>query len=380
MHSSIVLIITLSILIVSAPFVAKYLRLPTTTVEIILGSLMAFLGLITHNDYFDTIAHVGFLYLMLLAGMEVDLKSLRNSSKDIINKSVLFLLFMVMLTTIVGLLLQFNIIVIISMSLISIGLLATLSKTYGKDEPWIRLALIAGVLGEILSITALTIFDVASSTGFSIELFIRIGYLIIFLFVIYLLYKAMELLFWWAPEFKNILMPRSDISSQDIRLTMSLFFIMIAIMLSLELEMALGAFIAGVAISAFFHHEKRLEEKISSLGFGFLVPLFFIHVGASFNLNALLINGVVSGALIITFVMLVTRILAAVALKSISGSRNALLIGLSLSMPLTLMIAVATIGYDAGLLDLLTYYQLILASIFEVLIAMVAIKILKGKG
>lgn len=379
MHSSIVLIITLSILLVTAPFIAKYLRLPTTTVEIILGSVMAFLGLITHNDYFDTLAHVGFLYLMLLAGMEVNLKSLQNSSKEVINKSILFLFLMVMFTTIFGLILQFNIIVIVSMSLISIGLLASLSKTYGKDQPWIKLALIAGVLGEILSIAALTIFDVASTTGFTMELFIHLGYLVVFLFVIYVLYKVTELIFWWAPELKKILIPKADIASQDIRLTMSLFFILIAVMLSLELEMALGAFIAGIAISSFFHHEKRLEDKMSSLGFGFLVPLFFIHVGASFNLNALLISGVVSGALIITVIMLASRILAAIALKSISGSRNALLIGLSLSMPLTLLIAVATIGYDTKLLDLLTYYQLILASIFEVLISMIAIKVLKGR-
>jgi len=160
---------------------------------------------------------------------------------------------------------------------------------------------------------------------------------------------------------------------------MSLFFILIAVMLSLGLELALGAFIAGVAISAFFHHEKALEEKMSSLGFGFLVPLFFIHVGSSFDLRALPLEGVVSGALLITFLMLASRILAAVVLKGISGSRDALLIALSLSMPLTLLVAVATIGYEAKLLELLNYYQLILASIFEILISMIIIKVLQTK-
>ena len=47
-------------------------------------------------------------------------------------------------------------------------------------------------------------------------------------------------------------------------------------------------------------------------------------------------------------------------------------------MPLTLLVAVATIGYDTKLLDLLTYYQLILASIFEILISMTIIKILQA--
>jgi Kef-type K+ transport system membrane component KefB len=158
---------------------------------------------------------------------------------------------------------------------------------------------------------------------------------------------------------------------------MALFFIMIAVMLYLGLELALGSFIAGVAISAFFHHEKKLEEKMSSLGFGFLVPLFFIHVGASFDLVSLSVDGVISGALLITTLMILSRILAAVTLKQIIGSKNALLVALSLSMPLTLLVAVATIGYETKLLDLLSYYQMILASIFEILVAMIMIKVLR---
>ena len=356
---------------------AKTLRLPIPSVEIILGSIIAYFGLVGHNHYFDLVAEIGFLYLMFLAGMEVDLKQITKSPKIIMQKSLLFLLFIVMFSLIFGFIFKLNTIVIISMPLISIGLLATLSKVYGKEESWIRLAFIAGVLGEILSIAALTVFDAASSTGFNLALLIKIGYLLLFIVVIYGLYNALHLLFWWLPELKGILVPKTDTSSQDIRLAMALFFILIAVMLSLELELALGAFIAGIAISAFFHHEKQLEEKMSSLGFGFLVPLFFIHVGASFDLHALTVEGVVSGALLITILMILSRILAAVVLKKISGARDALLIALSLSMPLTLLVAVATIGHEAKLLDLLTYYQLILASIFEILFSMTLIKILQ---
>jgi len=378
-HSNITLILTLSLLIWGSPFVAKLLRIPIPPVEIILGSIFTYLGLIGHNEYFYLIAEVGFLYLMFLAGMEVDLKQITKSPKEVIQKSILFLLLMVFFSIVSGLLFHLNTIIIISMPLISIGLLASLSKVYGKEQPWIRLALIAGVLGEIGSIAALTIFDAASTTGFGLELLSKLGYLVLFIFVVYLLYRLLHLLFWWFPEFKSVLMPRLDTSDQDIRLSMSLFFILIAVMLSLGLELALGAFIAGVAISAFFHHEKALEEKMSSLGFGFLVPLFFIHVGSSFDLRALPLEGVVSGALLITFLMLASRILAAVVLKGISGSRDALLIALSLSMPLTLLVAVATIGYETKLLELLNYYQLILASIFEILISMIIIKIVQTK-
>jgi Kef-type K+ transport system membrane component KefB len=377
-HTSITIILTLSVLLWSSPFVAKALRIPTPAVEIILGSLATYIGLIGHNEYFDLIAETGFLYLMFLAGMEVDLKRITKSPRRVIKRSVLFLALMIVFSVSSGFLFDLHPIVIISMPLISIGLLASLSKTYGKDQPWVQLALIAGVLGEILSIAALTIFDVASTTGFNLALLLKIGYLILFLLSVYLLYRTLHLLFWWFPELKTVLVPKFDTSDQDIRLSMALFFIMIAVMLYLGLELALGSFIAGVAISAFFHHEKKLEEKMSSLGFGFLVPLFFIHVGASFDLVSLRVDGVISGALLIAALMILSRILAAVTLKQIIGSKNALLVALSLSMPLTLLIAVATIGYETKLLDLLSYYQMILASIFEILVAMVMIKILQG--
>ncbi len=378
-HTNIVLILTLSLLIWGSPFVAKFLRLPIPPVEIILGSIVAYLGLVGHNQYFTLIAEVGFLYLMFLAGMEVDLKQITKSPKSVIQRSMLFLFFMVAFSIIFGFIFDLHSIVIISMPLISIGLLASLSKVYGKEESWIRLAFIAGVLGEILSIAALTIFDAYITTGSAIELILKIGYLLLFIVVIYILYRMFNLLFWWYPELKSTLVPKLDTSAQDIRLSMALFFIMIAVMLSLELEVALGAFIAGIAISAFFHHEKELEEKMSSLGFGFLVPLFFIHVGASFDLNALPLEGVVPGALLITVLMIIARLFAAIVLRGISGSsKDALLIALSLSMPLTLLVAVATIGYDTKLLDLLTYYQLILASIFEILLSMTIIKALQA--
>lgn len=378
-HTSITLILTLSLLIWGSPFVAKFLRMPIPAVEIILGSIFAYIGMIGHNQYFDLIAEVGFLYLMFLAGMEVDLKQLTRSSSTVLKRSMIFLVLMAFFSVGSGLLFGLNTIIIISMPLISIGLLASLSKTYGKEEQWIKLAFIAGILGEVISIAVLTVYDAASTTGLTIELLEKITYLALFMTIIYILYRLLHLLFWWFPELKRTLVPKFDTSDQDIRLAMALFFILISVMLALDLELALGSFIAGVAISAFFHHEKALETKMSSLGFGFLVPLFFIHVGASFDIESLAVNGVVSGALLITFLMILSRVLAAIALKKISGSMDALLAGLSLSMPLTLLIAVATIGYETKLLDLLSYYQLILASIFEILIVMVTIKVLQAR-
>jgi Kef-type K+ transport system membrane component KefB len=374
--NQITILLALSAAIWLSPFASKLLRMPTAPVEIIIGSLLAYAGLIGHHEYFDLISKIGFLYLMFLAGLETNLKQITSSSARTLKKALLFVATLWILAGVSGVVMDFNPIIIISLPLISIGLLAPISKTYGKETDWLKLSFTVGVLGEIISIAALTILDAASTVGFGTELALEIGYLVLFIIGIYLAYRLLHILFWWYPEIRLVLMPRFDSSDQDIRLSMALFFILIAVMLLLHLELALGAFIAGVAISSFFHHEKRLEEKLSSLGFGFLIPLFFLHVGASFDLRMLIMPGVVSGALIISVVMFAIRILAAFHLRTIGTKRDAILLSLSLSMPLTLLVAVATIGYESKNIDIYTYYMLILASLIEVIAAMGFIKAL----
>jgi len=375
-HNNISLLLTLSLLIWISPFISRVIRVPTPPIEIILGSLFAYLGFIEHHEYFDLVGEIGFLYLMFLAGMEVNLKQILLSSRYLIQRAIMFLTTMGLLSLFFGWFFNLSIIVVISLPLISIGLLASLSKIYGKDREWLKLAFIVGVLGEIISIATLTTLEAASMVGFGLDLFIKMVYLVAFLYSIIFLYRLLNLLFWWYPELKRTIIPKFDTADQDIRLAISLFFIMIVVMIQLKLELALGAFIAGMAISVFFHHEKGLEEKVSSFGFGILVPIFFIHVGSSFDLQSLWIEGVVSGAMLITALMLIIRLLSAFFLKNIYGSKNALLSAFALSMPLTLLVAVATIGYDAKFIDLLSYFQLILASLLQIIISMVAIKLL----
>ncbi len=376
MTPDIILILSLSLLIWFSPFIARLLWLPTPPVEITIGTLLTAVGLLHENPYFDLIAEVGFLYLMFLAGMEVNLKEITNSPKIVIRQAILFVISLGFLAIISGFIFNLPPIVTASLPLISIGLLASMIKIYGRSQNWLNLSIIVGVMGEIASITALTILDAASNVGFSWELLFKVSYLLLFIIGIYLSYRLFKLLFWWFPEFKKKLMPSMDNSDQDIRLAIALFFLLITIMMILHLELALGAFIAGVAISAFFHHKKGLEEKMSSLGFGFLVPLFFIHVGVSFDIKSILTPGVLSGALLITLIMIVIRILAAFHLKYIYTSLDALSVAFALSMPLTLLIAVATIGYNSGSITLMTYNKLILASLLEVIFSMFTLKIL----
>ena len=379
MTSDIYLIITLALALWLSPFLARVMRTPIPAAEILLGSLLATLGIIHKNHYFDLIAEVGFLYLMFLAGLEVNLDKILKASFSLIKRGLFFVTLLGILSTAIGYILNLNVIFIISLPLISIGLLASLSKLYGKESRWLEIAFTVGVMGEVASIIALTVLDAASEVGFSIELAEKLSILFAFILLIIILYKSLDLLFWWYPELKDKLMPNNDTADQDIRLSMALFFLFIVVMIALHLELALGTFIAGVAISAFFHHKHELEEKIGAFGFGFLVPLFFIHVGTTFDLSAIKLPGVVSGALLIVTLSIAIKIAATFVLKKYLNTLEILLTALSLSMPLTLLVAVATIGYQTKYITLIDYYALILAAIAEILIGMTAIKLLTLK-
>ena len=378
--SVVVLILALSLVLVLSPHLSRFFHLPTAPIEIIIGSLLALGGVIQVEDgNFTLIAEVGFLYLMFLAGLEVNLKAIIKMPKVYIVQALYFLLLLWTLAFILGYLFKLHIILIIVLPLISIGLLATLSKEYGKEVKWIKISFLIGTIGEVLSIVALTISEASTSVGFDEDLFYKVVLLLTFLGVVLALYLLFRVLFWWYPEFKTTLMPKEDGRYQDLRLAMGLFFIMIAIMKQLHLELAFGAFIAGLFISTFFHHKKELEEKMSSFGFGFLVPIFFMHVGASFDIHHMFITDVLETTAILFGLMLTIRLLASYVLLKIMSKRDALLTALALSMPLTLMIAVATVGYEKHMIGIFDYYAVILASLIEVIVAMIGIKvILKG--
>jgi len=377
---SITAILAVSLVLVLSPHFSRLFKLPTAPIEIILGSTLGFFHIINIKDAnFSLLSDVGFLYLMFLAGLEVNLKSIFKMPKIYIRQAFYFLTIMWGLALILGLTFKLAPFLILILPLISIGILATLSKEYGKESRWIKIAFLVGTLGEVLSIVALTVFEAYSTVNTAQELLSKIGLLLLFLSAILILYLLFKRLFWWYPEFKTILMPSNktiDGRYQDLRLAIGIFFIMIAIMMKLHLEVAFGAFIAGVFISTFFYHKKELEEKMSSFGFGFLVPIFFIYVGASFDLSNILLPEILIKTFVLLVLMFGIRLIAAFTLSFIAEKRQAVLIAFALSMPLTLMIAIATIAQEHRGIDVFDYYAVILASILEVIISMVIIKFL----
>jgi len=378
MSNEISIIVTLSAIIFASPLISKLIRIPIIPIEIFLGSVAVSLALIQENHLFTLVAELGFLYLMFLAGLEVDLKQLLKVSPDLLKKGLIYSTLLYVFAVFFSWLFDLSKIFMVTMPLISIGLLAVLKKEYG-DVPWLNLAITVGLIGEIISIIVLTAVSAGLEFGLStsfygtlIELALVFGAMIIF-------YNFFHTLIWWYPELKTYLMPKDDNQEQDIRVSMGIFFMMIAVMLYLHLEVALGAFIAGVFIKTFFEHNKELPHKLEHFGFGWLVPIFFIWIGTSFKLESIFLDNLITTALLITFGMILIRMISATLFIKDIGFRNAMLLALSHSMPLTLLIAVATLAIQNNSISQFYYYAFILSAIFEVILGMIFIRILASK-
>lgn len=370
------ILIVLALIVFSSPYFSKILRIPIAPVEIILGALAGYLGLIGHNEMFKIVSEVGFFYLMFLAGTEVDLKIFFTTDKKILKLGLLYIAILYALSAFTTFAFNIDKLFILIIPLMSVGMIFTLFKEYGKDKDWLNLGMLVGSIGEVVSIAALTFVGAYMKFGAGSELALTTLYLGGFLALSAGAFKALNVLFWWYPQLRVILMPHYDNAEKDIRLCMALFFSIIALMLYLNLEIAFGAFVAGTFIATFFDHKKDLPHKLASFGFGFLVPTFFVHIGSTFKLNAIFIDGVVRDALLIVTVMTLFRAVSASVFLNLLGFRKTLLYALSHSMPLTLLIAVATIAYKSGGIDENFYFSFILASLTQAIIVTICIKIL----
>jgi len=375
MSDNVILITSVSLIIVFSPFFAKLVRLPTTPLEIVLGSIFAYFGFLHDEHLFKIVAEFGFLYLMFIAGTEINLRSFFKIPISTIKNVFLYLFILYSLSILFSIYFNLSNIFIVLLPLISIGLVATLSKEYGKTK-WLDISMTAGAIGEVVSIAILTLTSSALESGFGSELLNTIISLTLFLLFMFALFRLTQILFWWYPSLSTLLMPLEDHQEQDIRISMGIFFLLVGAMLYLHLELAFGAFLAGIFLPTFFEHKYELRHKLESFGFGFLIPIFFIYIGSSFHLSAMSMDGLILKALLIAIMMISMRLIASLVFIKKLGFKNSILMGLSHSMPLTLLIAMATLAFNAKSIDLLHYYAFILAALFEVIAVMIVIRIL----
>ncbi len=174
----------------------------------------------------------------------------------------------------------------------------------------------------------------------------------IFFFIAYISLKFFKLYIWWHPHLLKHFIKSEDASETGVRANLANMFIFVALASLFGLEPIIGAFFGGILFALVFKEREEVLEKLSAFGYGFLIPIFFIEVGLRFDIFELFQLNIIKNALLFSLAILGIRILSN-SFLFLSGFswKEVLLSSLSLSMPLTLLVAIATLGLEADILS-----------------------------
>jgi Kef-type K+ transport system membrane component KefB len=139
------------------------------------------------------------------------------------------------------------------------------------------------------------------------------------------------------------------------------------------LEAILGAFAAGAILTLIDRDDQMthplFRQKLSAIGFGVFIPVFFVASGVRFDLNALLDKPSNLAMVPIFLVALaVARGIPAVLYRGFVGGRRAAIAGLLQATSLPFIVAATAIGQRLHLLTGAQSAALIAAGLLSVLI------------
>lgn len=366
------LLITLGAYIM--PAISKKFILPSPVGEMLFGMGIAVFWQMrgpSPGGIVHFLADLGFVLLMYLAGLEIELERLKKRPvRDLLAMVVYFALVLVLSIWLV-ILWGGGPILALMMTMVAIGLLFPVLKELKLlDTEMGRSLLLLGTVGEVVSLLSLTLFSLWVRTGFSMASLLHLLQLAGFAAGAWLVLRFYRWLVWWHP---HLLSPfyhiGEDAQEGGVRASLLNIFLFVTLALWLNLEVIVGAFLGGVLFGDLLHQKDRIKERLGTLAYGFLVPLFFIHVGMNIPLSLLKHGEIWKNAFLMSAVLLGLRLICTPVLR-LAGfrRRDYPLLALGLSFPLTLLVAVATFGHQAGLLTDAEYAMGLLVSMITSLV------------
>ncbi len=349
------------------PLVSGRIGIPFAVGEIIFGIIIGphVLGLIHENEFMSFLAEFGFAFLMFLVGLELQFSRIeRQGVKGVAaGAGVAMLIFAVALC--ITLVLDFPIYLFLVFGAVSVGILLVSLADLGMTRSHAGQTMIfVGSIGEFLTIIMLTAFGLYYRFGLSWHLLIEMAKLGLIFAAAYVVLVILRTLIWWRPESFARVVATRDPSEIGVRAGMAMMLIFVALASLMGIEAILGSFVAGALFSFVFREKGILETKLTSLGFGFFVPIFFIHVGTEFNLEAVMRLDILPLLGLFFVASLLTKLSASMPLLLRGlNLRETVGAGLLLSTPLTLLVVIAQLGLEVKVIDDRTAGAIVLLAI-----------------
>ena len=349
--------ITLLVIAIGAflvPLVSGRVGVPAAVGEIVFGILVGpyILGIVTETEFFSFIAEFGFAFLMFLAGLELDFASLERRGRRLLFTSVLVAGIIMGLAFLAAYQQDRSPFFGIVLGATSIGIvLVCLRETGMARSDFGQTVILVGSVGEFLTIVIATFYNIIFRFGLGVEFLGEVARLAAVFAIAYLVLMSLRLLVWWYPSQFSRWIEIEDPSEVGVRAGLALMIAFVAISELLGMEAILGAFLAGALFSFVFREKGGLETKMAGIGQGFFIPIFFIHVGVSFNMAALRNPEILPLLVEILALSLLVKTAACALLRlEHFGLRQLAGASLLLATPLTLLVAIATLGLELGAL------------------------------
>lgn len=348
---------------------------PAVVIEILMGILIGQSGfnIAQSTQYVNFLAEFGFSYLMFLSGLELDFDLIferkRPTGRPAWQLGVAFFAATSVISFLVAFFLfrlhwiEHPFIVGLVLSTTSTGILLPALKEKGWiGDPFGQQLMVFGLLADIITLLAIVAYVAFHTTGNAFSVLL-VMVLLMFFVVIYRILR-------FVAKTRGFTPIENATSEMGLRGSFALILMFLAFSETLGTQVIVGAFLAGAIVSLLTKGHPVLATKLNSIGYGFLLPIFFVNVGMNLSVQALDSSPVF---FIMTAVLLVTMFLnktlpSLLFLRSFPIKQR-IAGGMLLSSRLSLIIAASQIAVQIGALSVTTASGLTLLAIMTCLVS-----------
>lgn len=273
------------LIILFAPIIMGKLRIPHIIGMVLAGVIIGKYGLniLERDSSFELFGKVGLLYIMFLAGLEMDLESVKKNSKRFLIFGLLTCLVPLIMTYFMAMwLLDYSSqasfllgCIMASNTLIAYPIIGR----YGlQRDSSVMLSVGSSMLSLFLALMMLA--ALAASYGEDVGFWFWILFLL--KFSLFCVASA-----WLIPKLARYFLRRYSDAVMQFIFVLAVMFLSAAVSEAIGVEGIVGAFLSGLILNRYIPHVSPLMNRIEFIGNALFIPYFLIGVGMLINVGSL---------------------------------------------------------------------------------------------
>lgn len=344
--------------------------LPSVVVEIVLGIVIGseVLDIAEVDPYIDFLANIGLVFLFFFAGLEVVEKRVPRGS---LARGTAGWAASIAIGLVVGAVLHAAGVdaewwlLGVALATTALGTLVPILADAGLLRTALGMAVLGtGVAGEFWPIVVISVF-LTGVYGAAAEVLLLIA------FGALVALAAATALRARPPRVLRVLQETVHTTGQAaVRLSVFVLAALVLLANDVGFDFVLGAFAAGLVVGLALDAPdgEVVRMRLEGIGFGFLIPIYFVVTGMTFDLDSLLTPTGLALAALFLALLLVVRGTSSLLWLSELGRQPTLALALFGATGLPLIVAIVDIGQDRGAIDADVGASLVGAGMISVLL------------